>query len=360
MRQTGFDTPASDDLRRAASGWRFPVLFVGLVLGYMAVSFWIVNGEGLPFNPLNDFYSLPLLLGTGVFIFYFLCFRFVRVMFSSPSGSLWRAILNDLRGYISARRLLYAAPVLFMMPLFFSAFTMMKNTIPVLVPFYLDPWLVEADRLLHFGVDPWRWLDPLLGSALMAMVISFFYKTWFMIKYGMICWQAFRLDAGRDREQFLLALLLCWIVIGTVMALAMSSAGPCYFGLVYPQLVDPFAPLMAHLQEANRHYPVFDLVAQDYLWKAYEGHYAVPFSGISAMPSMHLSMATLFLLGVWHLGALWRWLFGVYLILILIGSVYLGWHYALDGYVAIAVTVLLWKLSGWVLGRLLGKAPLGE
>ena len=336
--------------------WRVHVLFLTVVVAYVLTVYWVTASRGLPFNPVNAFYSLPLLLGTGVFLFYFLCFRALRVIFSKPSGSLWRAIWEDVRGYISARRLLGAAPVLLLMPVFFSAFTMMKNTLPVLVPFYLDPWLAEADRNLHFGVDPWRLLDPILGSAFMTMAISFFYKIWFMIKYGMICWAAFRLHGGRDRDQFLLALLLCWIVIGTLMALLMSSAGPCYFGLVYPDLADPYAGLMQKLHAANRHFPVFDLVAQDYLWKAYEGHYAVPFSGISAMPSMHLSMATLFLLGAWHLGRLWRWLFGLYLLLILMGSVYLGWHYALDGYVAIALTVPLWLMAGRVVDWLSGPS----
>ncbi|MCK0154653.1 phosphatase PAP2 family protein [Alcanivorax sp. S6407] len=334
------------------SPFLFSCIFVGIVAAYILSVYGLTSTYDLPFNPFNSFYSLSLSLGTGVFLFYFLCFRIVRVVFSKPDGNLWLAIASDIKGYLTVRRIAVAAPILMMMPLFFSAFTMMKNSIPVLVPFYLDPWLAEADRVLHFGIEPWRWLDSVLGSAFMAMAISFFYKIWFMIKYGMVCWQAFRLDAGREREQFLLALLLCWIVIGTFMALLLSSAGPCYFGLVYPDLVDPYAELMHKLQDANKVFPVFDLVAQDYLWKSYDGHYAVPFSGISAMPSMHLSMATLFLLGVWHMGAFWRWLFGVYLVLILAGSVYLGWHYALDGYVAILVTLVLWQISGFITRKL--------
>ncbi|MGB2247509.1 MAG: phosphatase PAP2 family protein [Alcanivorax sediminis] len=324
----------------------FSIIFVSMVLAYVFSVYWLTSSYQLPFNPFNSFYSLSLSLGTGVFVFYFLCIRVVRVIFSRPEGRLVVALYQDIRGYLTIRRMLTAAPILLMMPFLFSAFTMMKNAIPELVPFYLDPWLLEADRVLHFGIDPWRLLDPFLGSAFMAMTISFFYKLWFMIKYGMVCWQAFRLDCGREREQFLLALLLCWMVIGTLMALVLSSAGPCYYGLVYPDLVNPYEELMLRLNQANTEFPVFDLVAQEYLWKSYAGHYAVPFSGISAMPSMHLSMATLFLLGVWSQGKMWRWLFGVYLLLIMLGSVYLGWHYAVDGYVAIVVTLLLWKLSG--------------
>ena len=47
-----------------------------------------------------------------------------------------------------------------------------------------------------------------------------------------------------------------------------------------------------------------------------------------------------------------RWLMGVavaYCLLILFGSVYLGWHYAVDGYFSIAATVLIWKMVGCAL-----------
>jgi hypothetical protein len=43
------------------------------------------------------------------------------------------------------------------------------------------------------------------------------------------------------------------------------------------------------------------------------------------------------------------WIFGAFLLVILIGSVHLGWHYAIDGYVGIIGTLILW----WACGRLL-------
>jgi hypothetical protein len=39
---------------------------------------------------------------------------------------------------------------------------------------------------------------------------------------------------------------------------------------------------------------------------------------------------------------------------ILIATVHLGWHYAIDGYVGILGTLLIWRLTG----RLLGWPPL--
>ena len=41
----------------------------------------------------------------------------------------------------------------------------------------------------------------------------------------------------------------------------------------------------------------------------------------------------------------------IYLFFIQIGSVHLGWHYAVDGYASMILTWLLWRLSGWIVNR---------
>ncbi|MDN3683797.1 hypothetical protein QW180_05815 [Vibrio sinaloensis] len=40
----------------------------------------------------------------------------------------------------------------------------------------------------------------------------------------------------------------------------------------------------------------------------------------------------------------------LYVVAIQIGSVHLAWHYAIDGYLSIVLTLILWKLCG-VLAR---------
>jgi hypothetical protein len=44
-------------------------------------------------------------------------------------------------------------------------------------------------------------------------------------------------------------------------------------------------------------------------------------------------------------------LLGLFAAFILIGSVLLGWHYAVDGYVAIAMTWVIWRVVGWSLNQ---------
>jgi membrane-associated phospholipid phosphatase len=40
-------------------------------------------------------------------------------------------------------------------------------------------------------------------------------------------------------------------------------------------------------------------------------------------------------------------------VLIWVGSVYLNWHYAIDGVVGAAGAILIWFASGWIVDRLL-------
>ena len=68
-------------------------------------------------------------------------------------------------------------------------------------------------------------------------------------------------------------------------------------------------------------------------------------SGISAMPSMHVAMASLFAIGGFQRSRALGVVFSVYAVMIWIASVHLGWHYALDGVVGTVMMVALWLLS---------------
>ena len=56
----------------------------------------------------------------------------------------------------------------------------------------------------------------------------------------------------------------------------------------------------------------------------------------------------LFALAASKIRPLLGWIFGAYAALIWIGSIHLGWHYAVDGLVAAASTIALWKVAGWL------------
>jgi hypothetical protein len=150
--------------------------------------------------------------------------------------------------------------------------------------------------------------------------------------------------------QFFLSFVLSWGLLGTLAAIVFSSAGPCYFGAV-TGMPDPFAGLMDYLRAANLHVPVWSLHVQDMLWRDYLQAGTGPGSGISAMPSMHVATAVLFALLGWRVSRALGIALTGFAALIMIGSVHLGWHYAIDGYAGAAGADVIWKAVGWALAR---------
>ena len=83
-------------------------------------------------------------------------------------------------------------------------------------------------------------------------------------------------------------------------------------------------------------------LSQEYLWILHSLGQTGFGSGISAFPSVHVGLATFNALFAWEYSRRLGILAFVYPGLIQASSVYLGWHYAIDGYAAIIVTALIY------------------
>lgn len=223
-----------------------------------------------------------------------------------------------------------------------QAFTAIKVAIPSLVPYYGDPYFIAADRFLFLGTDPWRITHALIGT-LGTHVIDWLYSAWFTIVGLILLWAAFSRDPHFQLRAGL-AHLLVWLILGSVAAVALSSVGPCFLSPVLGD--DQYAPLMARLHDYDSLWSIH--------WQSFllETRTSEAFGkGISAMPSVHVGMALLFYLmcrdrfGTLHVLAGASLL---YVAIIWIGSVHLGWHYAVDGIVSAVLTLLIWRFSGTV------------
>jgi len=69
-------------------------------------------------------------------------------------------------------------------------------------------------------------------------------------------------------------------------------------------------------------------------------------SSISAFPSMHVASSTLLALYAFTVSRPLGWAFTAYKILVMAASVYLGWHYAIDGYVSTIGATVIWYTVG--------------
>jgi hypothetical protein len=236
---------------------------------------------------------------------------------------------------------------LMLLSAFFKAFLGLKAAIPHVHPFAWDTVLMELDRVLHFGYHPWQLLQPLIGYATATRFIDLAYYLWFPLNFALILWFGWMSD-GPERRRFFLAYLSMWVLLGSIGAYALSSAGPCYLDLATGGDLGAYAPLMDYLRSIHDERPLYALAIQDALLDRYHTQGFQPLEGISAMPSLHVAAAALFTLAARRRSRLLAALFGMYAITILIGSVHLGWHYAVDGYVSAGAVLGIWWAAGQI------------
>ncbi len=216
--------------------------------------------------------------------------------------------------------------------------------------FPFDPALAQLDRFLFGGQDPWVIVHGLFESVWFTILVDRAYTIWAVFLMACpIVWAAVVRDP-LVRARLIGTWVGVWLFIGGVAAWLLASAGPMY----YPHLVGPdasFALLhdriielgrLAELEGSKLATPLGHVAL---LHRYIQGNY-VPGFGISAMPSIHVAMATLFAIGGFVMHRWLGWMMTAYAVLIWIGSIYLGWHYATDGIVGASMTIGLWKLSG--------------
>ena len=129
-----------------------------------------------------------------------------------------------------------------------------------------------------------------------------------------------------------------------------ASGGPCYYGH-FVDGTNPYEPLFQRLRELDPDHTLFALKAQNYLWTTNVSGEWGAVAGISAMPSLHVALATLFAILAWQCQ---RWLgalLTVFAVATQIGSVVLGWHYAVDGYAGALLAYGCWISAGALLRR---------
>jgi len=234
-----------------------------------------------------------------------------------------RRLLTDMP-YISS----FAVGVL-LSALQITVLTWTKVMLPIASPFWADPLLANADRLI-FGSDPWVLAWRAFGWA--APAIDKAYITWTPLKFAtflfVIC-----MPESENKARALVSyfLMMAAVAIGQYL---LSSAGPVFyaklgFGARFASM--PIEPWVA--------------TARDYLWHDYLEAGGGIGSGISAMPSLHVA-AALWMALVWRSYQRFAGVIAfAYFGLIAVGSVLLGWHYAADAFAAILITCAAWAVG---------------
>jgi PAP2 superfamily len=360
----GLATGAADDDAPLARVWgrvwpelhrslRAHSIFIGIIFVHVMAALVLppLYGVTAPYSPLTYFSTMLVL--TGVAVGVFLAFYSAAVAIAVRPKRLWAYLRRELGEKVfTVERLCFALPMLVLFPIFSATFSYFKTAIPYFHPYSWDSQFAEWDRMLHGGVEPWVLLQPIVGYPIVTALLSMGYRLWFGITYGLVLWLVIDTRHPRLRMRYLLTFMLIWMLSGNLAAILLASAGPAFYGRVTGLVgADPFTPLMAYLHAANEHYVVPALPIQEMLWTWYAHGVNEAGAGISAMPSLHVGIAFSFFLLGRAVSRRWAFLGAVYAGIILVSSVHLAWHYAIDGYVAILMTWAIWAFVGWLLER---------
>lgn len=330
--------------------------YVFLIGAYVLASMLILPwyGRRIPYT-LGQTLPTPAILLAFYLAVTFLVAIVVDVFAARrPPFSLdtWRGMI---RRRLGIRRIVGAVIVVLTLPVLLNAMAGFRLALTDIKPFTYDELFMVWDRVLHLGRHPWEWLQPLIGHPEITRFIDLGYLNgWILMMWGCNLWQAVH---GKEplRLQYFLSFAACWILLGSLAAVLLSSAGPVYYGRV-TGLADPYLPLIDYLNSVDAVTPLVAVEHHEQLWLRYR-----TWGGITAMPSMHIAITTIVALVLirhraWlAVVAVPLWLF------MMIASVHLGWHYAIDGYASAIGAGSIWYLSGrisrWWLSRRPGLLP---
>ena len=218
-------------------------------------------------------------------------------------------------------------------------FTLFKTTMPQIVPYYADPYLARFDAWLHGDTDPWTVINRLFGPDIMLSLTPLYHGPWLIAAFLFpVILVACDHDQARVKR-YLVLYCASWIVIGNMIALGGMSVGPVFYDRLYDS--NRFAMLTWTLRYAGVDGSTMGAL-QDYLWEMYSAGRESFGTGISAFASVHVSVATLVALYCGERSALLAFPAALFCAVILLLSIWSGYHYAVDGYFSIGVMALLW------------------
>jgi hypothetical protein len=317
-------------------------------------------------DPLSDWTSLAKLRSVGLLS---------AIAFIAPVMLLGKMAINRRRGidqtvtdivrhFVRTRvlpgwGLPFLTPVLTAL-LIGTAYNVFKQRVLPRSGYGFDQVLAQIDRSI-FGTDPWELTHALVPSAGATWFIDLAYHPFFFpMRMGIAICTFLPLDS-RQRLRYTLAYALLMIGPTSLLAYTIPAVGPCFEAFYHHN--PHFAALTRTLMEqqatlmAQGHSPLSTLTLQAKLQSLFGATSIAEGGGIAALPSMHNALSTLLLCFIVGFDRRWLWVAIPYGALIFFGSVHLGWHYAIDGIVGIALTLLMWRIAGRIAGAALAQRP---
>ena len=231
-----------------------------------------------------------------------------------------------------------------------TSFTVHKGAVIGAMGYDYDEKFISWDRALFGGIDPWRITHSIFSTPAATGWIDFLYHPAFLpMLIGYLLCIPVR-GKAELRYTYMVSYLASFVVIGMLMAASLPSAGPLFDGVLFGDGAT-FAPLVNRL---NTQHLASDAqtsnAIREYLLTLHQRGNIKMGAGISAMPSMHIVLAFLWVFPSWHINRTLGVAMTIYALVIWIGSVHLGWHYFVDGLVGLIVVAIIWRAVGQSMG----------
>lgn len=214
-----------------------------------------------------------------------------------------------------------------------------KLVVPIYHPRLFDPELWELDRVLFFGIAPTTFFLDIFGARAFLRFIDWTYANIFFASATIAYAWVLSHPERRLRIAFANGNALLWIS-GAWLYLLLPSLGPA---LRFPEI------WFAHSETLRFTQGLQAILMRNYqnVIRAAQG---MPITepirivfGIGAFPSLHVAFQMYVFLWarrVWRTG---QALFGIFVLLIFLGSMITGWHYLIDSLAGLLMAYLSYR-----------------
>jgi hypothetical protein len=220
------------------------------------------------------------------------------------------------------------------------AYGSIKLVVPIHHPRLFDPELWELDRLLFFGIPPTTFLLDVFSAGWFLRLIDWTYANIFFASASIAYAWVLSHPERRIRVAFANGNALLWIS-GGWLYLLLPSLGPAF------RLPDIW---LAHAETLRNTQGLQAILMRNYqnVIRAASGvaitePIRIVF-GIGAFPSLHVAFQMYMFLWarrVWRTGQV---VFGVFVIIIFLGSMITGWHYLIDSLAGLLMAYLSYRI----------------
>lgn len=205
-----------------------------------------------------------------------------------------------------------------------------KVTMPYATSFWADPMLANLDSALFLGTDPWRVTHALFGWA--SPLLDRTYIAWAPVNLSLVALLLMLPESSR-RSQSLAAFFLV-LALSAISMFLLPSGGPIFFEKLGYGMRFSEMPVLPWVETTS-----------NYLWRGHLNPDDRIGAGISAMPSVHVGIALWVALVCRAFVPRLQVAGWAFFATIMVGSVHLGWHYAVDGLASILIASFAWRVA---------------